>query len=79
MKDLFDIDTSNSEDVKRIVLCLVIECPMSGNPESCPIFDVRKLPLKDRIEWVNKREYPEHLEIYLHHKQCLAKLERGIG
>lgn len=79
MKDFFDIDTSNPEEVKRIALCLVIECPIGGNPESCPFFEIRKLHLKDRIAWVNKRDYHDHLEIYLHHKQCLAKSEKGIS
>lgn len=78
MKDIYDIDTSDSDEVKMLVKWLVVECPVGGNPSDCPLNEIRKWPLKDRIAWVNNQGYPEHLEIYLHHKQCLARMENMI-
>ena len=49
---------------------LMSRCPMGGNPDNCPLFDVRQLPVKDRISWLEDRSTEEVISLFGYHSQC---------
>lgn len=54
----------------------ILRCPLGGNPPDCPLHGIRKLPLEDRIAWLESRTDDETIDLYQLHKKCLqCKLE----
>jgi hypothetical protein len=65
-----------NHDVKQIramVVGLVFECPLGGNPDDCMCHAVREMPAGERFEWVNQLSDDDCLELYRKHSLCLEK------
>jgi len=54
---------------------LMVDCPMGKPLENCPLLDLRKLPLKTRMQLVDEMSEEKLEETISYHKQCLAKRE----
>lgn len=57
--------------LRAILVGLTVECQRGGNPESCPLFEKRRLSYPDKIMWTKSLPREEVLSIYLAHLDCL--------
>lgn len=68
------------EDARFAMHARILRCPLGGNPSDCPLHDVRKLPVNERIEWLEARRDEEVVDLYRRHTACLAcKLDLSDG
>lgn len=71
----------NAERVEEAEFALygrIFRCPLGGNPEDCPMHELRKLPVGERIAWVESKTDAEMIALYEHHNNCLKrKLEES--
>ena len=54
---------------------LVISCPFNKALDDCPAFDIRKLPLPERMDFVDNLTNQQVEETLEHHNICLAERE----
>jgi len=59
------------EEAKFALHGRILRCPLGGNPEDCPMHELRKLPVEDRIAWLNSQTDEELIFLYEQHNQCL--------
>lgn len=66
------------EQLAARIRALTVACPFGqDNPPDCPLCNIRKLPLKARIAWVDTLR-PEVMEGLLqYHANCLEARERS--
>ena len=54
----------------------ILRCPFGGNPLECPLHEIRKLPVADRLAWLEAQSDEEVVELYQLHNACMeCKLE----
>ena len=51
----------------------ILRCPLGGNPEDCPLHEVRKCPMEERVAWLESKTDQEVIELYNHHIDCLEQ------
>ena len=68
------------EDVAVVRLFgLAITCPVvQDNPPDCPLYNVREMPLVQRLEWAKSRTR-EEAEAVLHNHSCCHRLLAKSG
>lgn len=67
---------NNPSFIRSMLYGLLLACPLGGNPEDCQGYDLRRLPLLERLAWLEGHSDAELKSIYLQHLQCLeCKLE----
>lgn len=49
----------------------ILRCPLGNNPEDCPLHDIRKMSVEDRLAWLNSKTNKEVLELFGQHIDCL--------
>lgn len=77
---MIDLTNNGPAYIKAMLMGLVLECPLSGNPKDCQLHDRRKLPLMERIEWVKSLSDDECHHFYKVHCDCLNNKEkRGVS
>jgi hypothetical protein len=54
---------------------LVISCPFNRALDNCPANEIRKLPLAERMDFVDNLTNQQVDETLEHHKNCLAERE----
>ncbi len=59
------------------VVGLVVDCPYEANPADCALHEIRKRPLKERIEWSRQLTEEQIQNIIDIHKKCLARKEKN--
>lgn len=64
---------SNKELARVYLEARLLRCPFGGNPEACPLHDIRKKPIADRYDWLAKKSDEEVLEIFKQHTQFVTK------
>ena len=79
MEEDFCMDGFNTDDyvlkTKLLVKQLSLECPQKAPTQNCPLSGIRKIPLKGRLEFVDRLP-AEQLEVIVqHHYDCFE--ERG--
>lgn len=64
-------------DARMYILGLLIDCPYELNPKdcNCNLHDMRKKPLKERIDWSKQLTDQQGQNIISSHKKCLAQRE----
>lgn len=72
-----DLAHNSPAYAKTMLMGLIIECPFGGNPKDCPLYERRKLPMNDKIEWVKSLSDDELLKAYQVHCECLRKKEKN--
>ena len=66
----------NEYDKKRVwAKGLIVECPLGDALEDCPLNEIRKLPLRERLQIIKKMSDEELDEAIAHHEQCLKNRE----
>ena len=64
--------------VRALLIGLVRECPMGGNPQDCQIHSLRKtLNMEARVAWVEGLSDRECRQLYYSHLDCLRAKEQG--
>lgn len=51
----------------------ILHCALGGNPPDCPLYEIRKLPIDERMEWLNTKEDEELMQLFNYHIKCLAE------
>ena len=51
--------------IRALIMGLIIGCPCEGNITSCLAFDIRKLPIDEKIAWLKSISDDEYRKIYL--------------
>ena len=51
----------------------ILRCPIGDNPADCPLHETRKLPVEDRLAWLESKTDEEVLELYSYHTNCLEE------
>ena len=75
-----EIDTALVEDAKFSLHGRILRCPIGGNPADCPLHEIRKLPVEDRIAWLESNTDEEIIALYELHSECLeCKLEESAS
>ncbi len=73
MNELFKMQLAKGPEHARLMLLgLVRECSVGGNPEHCQLHEIRKLPYKDSISWVMGLTNDECLRYYQSHLECMS-------
>jgi hypothetical protein len=49
----------------------ILRCSLGGNPEDCPLHEVRKRPVEERKAWLELKPDEEVVELYRQHIKCL--------
>lgn len=64
-------DEVDSEEA-RLALCgRVLRCSEEeGNPEDCPLHELRQLPVAERMVWLESRTDEDVEAIFRYHLQC---------
>ncbi len=63
---------SFAEEARMAMYGRILRCPVEDNPDDCPLKDVRKMPLEERIAWMDAKTDEEIIELHQHHVRCLA-------
>ena len=59
---------------KTELLNLLVKCTvLGGNPEKCPLVEIRKMGWQNRLKWVAKLNNSEIDDIFKYHNQCYAQ------
>jgi hypothetical protein len=64
------------ENIRISMHGLMLSCPIEGHPDNCPFFDVRQLPVKDRISWLEDKSTEEVISLFGYHVRCLDVKKR---
>ena len=73
MKQIYNIDTTDENDMRRKLYNLAIMCPIDVNPDYCPLHEIRKLPMDERMKWIDGLTHEKRVQLYLNHKQCMCQ------
>lgn len=76
IRDIQQMDSNDEAHLRARLVGLLFECPRGGNPEYCPLFHVRQLPVAKRYEWLKSLTLEQLKNGYIHHLCCLEKNER---
>jgi hypothetical protein len=68
-----ELEASTIEDARMGMHGRILRCPLGGNPEDCPLHEVRKWPLEERIAWLESKTNQEIVELYQQHVHCLEQ------
>lgn len=65
------LDSVTIEEARVGMHARILRCPMGGNPEDCPLHNVREWPMEERIAWLEAKTDEEVVELYRRHTDCL--------
>ena len=55
----------------------ILRCPFGENPIECPLHELRKQPVEDRLAWLESKSDEEVVDLYRLHTDCMAcKLDK---
>ncbi len=60
-----------AEEARNGMNARIICCSLGGNPEDCPLHEVRKRPVEERKAWLESKSNDEVIELYRQHIKCL--------
>ena len=55
----------------------ILRCSMGDNPTDCPLHEIRKLPVEERIAWLDSKSDDELMGLFQYHVRCLGEKQRG--
>lgn len=68
---MMEPDPSSAEEARMFMQGRLLRCPLEDNPKDCPLCEIRKLPLEERITWLASKSDIEVVELYHQHTDCL--------
>lgn len=61
-----------SESAARVAMHgRILRCPLGGNPVDCPLYEIRLLPIEERLEWLDSKTDSELSALLDYHTKCL--------
>ncbi len=66
-----DANRDLAEEARFALHGRILRCPLGGNPPDCPLYDVRKLSIAERIAWIESKNDDEAIDLYRQHNECL--------
>ena len=69
------LGTKSNEFARTMLTGLSVCCPLGEVSLQCPLKDVRALPHREKVNWLNAKNDAEIEEIYSHHYACLKERE----
>lgn len=51
----------------------IMRCSLGGNPEDCPLHEIRKWPVEERVAWLESKPDDEVIELYRMHINCIER------
>ena len=78
------MDAQKRTELQDNILNLASNCPMEHcNPADCPLYNVRKMELPGRLEWLNALSDEDLIYLNSYHFVCtktkLDSLKAGVG
>jgi hypothetical protein len=73
---MLETNQNSPEFVKGMLMGLIIECPLGGNPKDCQLYEHRKRTMDEKIGWVKSLSDEEYQQVYHLHCECLKKKEK---
>lgn len=64
-------DAVTVEEARIGMHARILRCPLGGNPEDCPLHNVRVWPVEERLAWLESKTDDEIVELYRRHADCL--------
>lgn len=61
----------NIGTIRAKIVSLLIECPIDGHPDDCPLHEQRDLSFSEKFEWLTSLPDAELQKIYLTHCTCM--------
>jgi hypothetical protein len=59
--------------LQRYILALADACPLDqSNPEHCPLHELRKLKMEERLEWLRELNKDDARYLAAYHHVCLT-------
>jgi len=49
----------------------ILRCSLEGNPEDCPLYELRRLPVEERLAWLASKTDKELERLLSYHTKCL--------
>lgn len=65
--------SSIAEEARIAMSGRILRCPIDDNPEDCPLHEIRKIPLEERIAWLDSKSDEEVVDLYRRHVKCLRR------
>ena len=62
--------TSLIEEAQIEMHARILRCPVGDNPEDCPLHEIRKWPLEERLAWLHQKNDEEIIALYTRHINC---------
>jgi len=69
--DCMEKQISAIEEARMGMYGRILRCPLGGNPKDCPLYEVRKWPVEERLAWLDSKNDEEVVELYHRHSDCL--------
>jgi hypothetical protein len=69
------VDTGKSVKTEEAWIAMhgrILRCPLGNNPKDCPLHEIRKLPVEERLTWLNSKTSEEVQQLFRQHLECLA-------
>ena len=60
-------------DARMAMYARIIRCPLEITPEDCPLKEIRKMPMEERVIWIESKSDREIVELFQHHVKCLKE------
>lgn len=70
-KEFTDQKANAVEEARIAMSGRLLRCPLGDNPEDCPLYDIRKLPIEERVAWLQSKTDDEVVALFQQHVQCL--------
>ncbi len=64
---------TNIEEARLGMHGRILRCPLGGNPDDCPLHEVRTWPVEKRVAWLESKTDQEVVELYNCHTKCLEQ------
>ena len=61
------------EEARAAMHGRILRCPVGENPKDCPLHEIRKRPIEERLVWLAAKTEEEVLEMYSYHINCLER------
>jgi hypothetical protein len=73
-----ELSPSSIDEARLAMHGRLLRCPIGDNPEDCPLHEIRKRPVEERLAWLESKTNKQVVELYQQHKDCLnTKKEMG--
>jgi hypothetical protein len=57
---------------------LIFECPLKKESDDCPLKEIRTLPIRERVTFINNLSDTEKREILNSHEICIEKRQASL-